>query len=508
MYLPPLQWDKNSTGPPPPPLPSSILVTGYPGSTTPDQIHRHFSIYGRIESLENKTDAQTGGSLGICRIRFADDAPRNPEAERPVREKFERDRRKGTAQDGHVVALEAVAKGNGSKIGARMMMLAGGVKVEMDGDGKLCRAAIAAEMARRHPPPPTGAPPPPPPLESAERRPSINPLPSSRLSSGTPSSSRPSPFPNDPSPTTLYSSPRPLPMAPPGANSRFPLPPPPPMVDPAHAVAMGPYLMRQYEATSVMLQQRNDAPPSGLRSMRPPGLSLPPRPNVAAPPPPLPASPFPRPPPPGPAAAPRPGRPLPTDPYQPIVFSGPPAHLVSRVNLASKPGYRGPLAGKPSQMQISIAEAVLAAKRRLEVSGVQKSKEPKVREVDGEEDMELDSEDESKASSSDESEVEKFDDQVFFHRDGRMERRKVLMRGQAPAAAIAWQASPQILREKLAENGYPYVSISKASFLKNRTNGKNPPVLNGGELEYHFGKYDLDRVSPLSCQLFASGNGS
>lgn len=154
-------------------------------------------------------------------------------------------------------------------------------------------------------------------------------------------------------------------------------------------------------------------------------------------------------------------------------------------------------------MQKSIAEAVLAAKRRLEANGVKKPKEAKVREADGEEDMELDSDDdESKASSGDESEVEKFDDQVFFHRDGRMERRKILMRGQAPAAAIAWQASPQILREKLAENGYPYISISKASFLKNRTNGKNPPVLNGGELEYHFGQYDLDRVSP---PLSASG---
>jgi hypothetical protein len=153
-------------------------------------------------------------------------------------------------------------------------------------------------------------------------------------------------------------------------------------------------------------------------------------------------------------------------------------------------------------VSIAVAQAVLAAKKRLEVV----QKKTKAREVDGEVDMELDSDAEagSKASSEEdedeeeeEEEEESIEDRIFFHRDGRSERRKVLQRGQAPANAIAWQASRTVLMEKLATNANAYLSIAKARFYEARDTGRRgkTPVLNGGELEAHFGEYDLDRVS-------------
>lgn len=146
-----LQWDKNSIGPAPPHPSSAVLITGFPGSTTADQLHRHFATYGRIESQDVKTDKATGGSLGICWIKFADDLPRNEAVSTAAMQKYERDRRKGLAQDGNAVALEAISKGSGQKIGPRMMMSSDGIVVVMDGDGKRCSLATKEEIARRNP---------------------------------------------------------------------------------------------------------------------------------------------------------------------------------------------------------------------------------------------------------------------------------------------------------------------------------------------------------------------
>lgn len=74
-----------------------------------------------------------------------------------------RDMRLGTAQDGNVVALEAVKRANGAKIGPRMIGVSTGVKVVLDGNKTKCGKSVDEEMLRRHPPP-KAAPPPPPPL--------------------------------------------------------------------------------------------------------------------------------------------------------------------------------------------------------------------------------------------------------------------------------------------------------------------------------------------------------
>ncbi|GAA6040167.1 hypothetical protein JCM8097_004160 [Rhodosporidiobolus ruineniae] len=230
-------WDKNSTGPPPPAPPCAILVTGFPSTTTADALHAHFRAYGRIETQDVKYDSQTGGSLGICWIKYVDDVPRDAEPDKPTREKYERKRRQGQAQDGGVVASQAVAKGNGAKVGMAMLKGDGGVKVELDQDGLKCKAAVKAEMERRHPPkaevkppppksapppppsssvppPPSRAPPPPPPLAGTSLparptsrfdRPPTQPSPSSSSSATPNPRALPSSLPAKPSPVTSTS---------------------------------------------------------------------------------------------------------------------------------------------------------------------------------------------------------------------------------------------------------------------------------------------------------------
>ncbi|GAA5873999.1 hypothetical protein JCM8547_001597 [Rhodosporidiobolus lusitaniae] len=182
-------WDKNSTGPPPPAPPCAILVTNFPSTVTADAIHAHFRVYGRIETQDVKHDARTGGSLGICWIKFVEDVPRDAEPDKAAREKYERKKREGRAQDGGEAARAAVGRGNGSKIGIAMLMGDQGVKVEFDADGSKCKAAVKAEMDRRHPPKPepplpSSAPPappnqlpPPPPSVAPPPPPSRPPLP-------------------------------------------------------------------------------------------------------------------------------------------------------------------------------------------------------------------------------------------------------------------------------------------------------------------------------------------
>ncbi|GAA5947927.1 hypothetical protein JCM3765_007032 [Sporobolomyces pararoseus] len=181
-------WDKNSTGPPPPAPPSAILVTEFPNTVTPDALYSHFRAYGKIESQDFKYDTKTGGSLGICRIKFQDDVPRAHSLSKEEKERYDRKRKAGQAQDGALVAKEAVQKGDGAKVGMAMMMSSTkGVKVVFDALGDACQDAVKKEMERLHPelsapksssststsqgpalpsvpppPPPSVAPPPPP----------------------------------------------------------------------------------------------------------------------------------------------------------------------------------------------------------------------------------------------------------------------------------------------------------------------------------------------------------
>lgn len=507
------QWDMNSTGPAPPPPPCSILVTGFPSSTTPDQLHRQFSTFGKIASLDNKNHPQTGGSLGICRITFVDDVPKNLDVSRSVKDKYDRDRRKGLIQDGNQVALEAIKKGNGTKIGARMMLLADVIAVVMDGDGALAKLAVKEELARRNPAPPPPPPHPRPPPPSSEYRASHVPPPPPPTRSTPAQQSKglpPSPFPNQPG--TPFSSLR-LPPPPPPPNApnsyRPPPPPPPPQAQYSNSTHFRHNEVRLPNTLAWQGQPQIPLPARPASTPSPYSFAIPPtQPRFPLPAPPFQNRPSPARPPTGPSALNPPNQPrsshpvrqLPSDPYIPIVFSGTPAVRTTSVKNGAQ----------ASAMSKAVAAAVLVAKQRLESS--KKKKVGKGRaELEGDEmDMELSDSDEAgdgKSEEDNESAVEeKIDDQVFFHKNGRMERRKVLQKGRAPAAAIAWQASPQVLRGKLITNGLSYVSISKTTFYAARKFGHsgNPSVLSGGELEHHFRDYDLDRVCPpfdCSCDV-------
>ncbi|GAA5820126.1 hypothetical protein JCM11251_005494 [Rhodosporidiobolus azoricus] len=205
-------WDKNSTGPPPPAPPCAVLVTGFPSTVTADAIHAHFRAHGRIETQDVKYDVQTGGSLGICWIKYVDDVPRDAEPDRPTRERYEAKRRQGKAQDGGSAAAQAVAKGNGAKVGMAMLMGDAGVKVVLDGDGVLCKAAVKAEMDRRHPPKPKPA--------EVKKPADATASPPASSSLPKPPSSLPPPPPSQPPPI-----PPPPSHAPPPPPSRLPLPP-------------------------------------------------------------------------------------------------------------------------------------------------------------------------------------------------------------------------------------------------------------------------------------------
>ncbi|KAL8293661.1 hypothetical protein RQP46_000362 [Phenoliferia psychrophenolica] len=505
-------WDMNSTGPAPPSPPPTIMISGFPSSTTGDEMKRHFAGYGRIEFLKLHKDPLSGGSLSLCTLQFVDTVPRNVDGDKKEQERLETGLRNGTLYDGNAAALAAVAKASGSKIGTRMQGHQTGIKVEMDAGGKRAEAAAAAELVKRRPPK-VAAPPPPAPSSSY----------SPALSSRPLGLVQPPPYTNGRSFTS-----EPSPMG--GRNG--PSAPPPPGMGPvlgrAHEAAQQQMLHNQQQQQNRFAQPHHYPPDSrngGSMSMRPPpGAVLPPRPQSrydTAPPPPSgprsmqrPMGPGPSTPsslgsahPHSPAFSSLPPRPLPTEPYKPIVFSGPP--ILHSIKAPSgprgvvPPGYRGSLPGKqPTGMSAAVQAAVAAAKKRLQ----QTQKKVKAREGEGELDMELDSDDDDndddddtvakvpeKESSEEESEPEK-PDPVFFHRDGRVERRKGLLKGQAPAAAIAWQASPQVLREKLAANGLPYISISKPTFIAARSSGRHPPVLNGIELENFFEEWELDRT--------------
>ncbi|KAA1100219.1 histone methyltransferase set1, variant 2 [Puccinia graminis f. sp. tritici] len=209
------------------------LVTG-------EQVRSHFSQFGRIAECEIKLDPQTGGSLGICWLRFLNqithptaDSRHSSSSQTPAINKINRDQ-----QDGHQSALAAVKKANGARIGCMLNMGPAptsssasrrlstsikqqhyGIRCQLDGQGKKCEQAVAEQLDLLYPPLPpqpplqdlSPEPLPPPPLQfdahpsSAPINQPLLPSPSHQPSAVT-SSSHPSvPAPNHPTPQHLES---------------------------------------------------------------------------------------------------------------------------------------------------------------------------------------------------------------------------------------------------------------------------------------------------------------
>ncbi|KAH8916672.1 hypothetical protein BT69DRAFT_1355458 [Atractiella rhizophila] len=148
-------YDVFSVGPPPPPPPSAILISGLSKITTQDAIQRVFSTYGRIAECTIKLDPQTGGSLGLCWIKYVDDVRDLAKTREGVRE-IERRRAFGElVQDGNAIAKGVVEKMDGKRFVSGTMANADAIiRVELDGDGMLTTNAVKRELDLRYPPPP------------------------------------------------------------------------------------------------------------------------------------------------------------------------------------------------------------------------------------------------------------------------------------------------------------------------------------------------------------------
>lgn len=167
----PYSYDKNSVGPPPPPPPTAVLVTALDKLVTGEQVRSHFAKFGRVAECELKLDPQTGGSLGICWLRFVNDVG-NPydESSRGTSGQNSSQNLNGGRrnQDGHYCAVEAMNKSNGARLG--IMLTAGpsqsssllrrsqkqnyGIKCVLDGDGALCARAVTHALSKIYPPVP------------------------------------------------------------------------------------------------------------------------------------------------------------------------------------------------------------------------------------------------------------------------------------------------------------------------------------------------------------------
>ncbi|KNZ47308.1 histone-lysine N-methyltransferase SETD1 [Puccinia sorghi] len=189
--IPSYPYDRNSLGPPPPPPPSAILITMLDKLVTGEQI---------------KLDPQTGGSLGICWLRFLNnithptaDSRHHSSQHSTINNNFLNSKNQ---QDGHQCALAAVRKANGARIGSMLTMGPPpsssfpsrrssskhqyGIRCELDGEGKKCDQAVADQLDLLYPPlPPLPSPhdlsppplPPPPLPPDPQASPSLLPQP-------------------------------------------------------------------------------------------------------------------------------------------------------------------------------------------------------------------------------------------------------------------------------------------------------------------------------------------
>ena len=90
------KYDKYSVGPAPP---REIVISGMSPRTSPQVVLQQCRSFGSIESSELKVDPQTGESIGILWVQFANATPT------------------GSAQDGAEIAIKAQKSLHGQKIG-------------------------------------------------------------------------------------------------------------------------------------------------------------------------------------------------------------------------------------------------------------------------------------------------------------------------------------------------------------------------------------------------------
>ncbi|KAH9459613.1 hypothetical protein Pst134EA_019753 [Puccinia striiformis f. sp. tritici] len=168
-------YDRNSLGPPPPAPPSAILITMLDKLVTGEQVRSHFSQFGRIAECEIKLDPQTGGSLGICWLRFLNQithptADSRHSSSQPSTSNSHSSKNNRNQQDGHQSALAAVKKANGARIGCMLTMgppaptsssaarrssstkIHYGIRCQLDGEGKKCEQAVAEQLDLLYPP--------------------------------------------------------------------------------------------------------------------------------------------------------------------------------------------------------------------------------------------------------------------------------------------------------------------------------------------------------------------
>jgi hypothetical protein len=480
------------------------LVTDFPSTTSGDALHAHFRSFGRIEQVELKRDPKTGGSLGICWIKFKDDVPRDFEPDRPTREKYEAKRKASQAQDGAVVAKDAVARGKGAKIGMAMLRSDKGVQVVLDAEGKLCKAAVDAELLRLYPPPPP-----------KPKQEPTNPTSASTPRAST-STRAPPPPPSDAPPPPPPSLPPPPPPPPPPsqAGGRYPLPAPPtaptarrePFPDKSSATRYAPPagLPASLPARPSFIPSSGPVTTSNSTSTSTPPPMTPSHPNSSRTarretPPELrivrPSMPIP----------PLPSAQLPSRPDRRRDMAAPAP--LAQPKLGRRPGAPGARSGygRSDEMSNAIAQAVEAAKRRLQSGQARpESREDESRSssrAPGRRDdakMDVSSDDEGGKSGSDTGSEDEGDARNTLHYDyalGKPQIRRVLPPGVAPVGAIAWQVSKKILLEKLRSNGHPYLLIEKRPFQEDRPTRTGPQAApSNDDLQRYFGKYGIDRV--------------
>ena len=137
------QYDpETSTGPAPTPPPSGLVVTKLSPLMPVDQVMRHFAAFGRIQEIDHKHDPKSGGALGICWVKYVEEATLDAGGRWKV---------KSGGQAGYLVAAEAQKRTDGAKIGNTVAMggTAGVVRVQLDGDGSLAKRAVKYELDKK-----------------------------------------------------------------------------------------------------------------------------------------------------------------------------------------------------------------------------------------------------------------------------------------------------------------------------------------------------------------------
>lgn len=140
------EWDKNSIGKPPQPPAAAVCIMGLSALTIVQKVTQAFSAYGRIEDAALKVNKDTGGSLGICLVRFCDEVERyiwtsSGLQKRPA---------KAGGQDGHACAQLAVQRMHNQKAPLLVGQTSNGtLSVQLDGDGEVAENAAKAELKKR-----------------------------------------------------------------------------------------------------------------------------------------------------------------------------------------------------------------------------------------------------------------------------------------------------------------------------------------------------------------------